>query len=58
MNIDKSCYNSFCEPAATERNAAILSSYNIYYRKQTSRQGDMSFPFVLIIFIYQTRRPT
>ncbi len=58
MNIDKSCYNSFCSRRLTERNAAILSSYNIYYRKQTSRQRDLSFPFVLIIFICQTCRPT
>ena len=33
MNIDKSCYNSFCSRRLTERNAAILSSYNIYYWK-------------------------
>ena len=25
MNIDKSCYNSFCEPAATERRSKKLT---------------------------------
>ena len=34
MNIDKPCYNSFCSRRLTERNAAILSSYNIYYKKR------------------------
>ena len=34
MNIDKSCYNSFCSRRLTERNAAILSSYNICYKKK------------------------
>ena len=38
MNIDKSCYNSSCSRRLTERNAAILSSYNIYYGKMTNRR--------------------
>ena len=28
MNIDKSCYNSFCEPAATERRSKKLTDYH------------------------------
>ena len=38
MNIDKSCYNSSCSRRFTERNAAILSSYNISYGKMTNRR--------------------
>ena len=30
MNIDKSCYNSFCEPAATERRSKKLTDYLSY----------------------------
>ena len=48
MNIDKSCYNSFCSRRLTERNAAILSSYNIYYTKVIRHLNLYDFHAVLL----------
>ena len=33
MNIDKSCYNSFCEPAATERRSKKTHGYHSKFAK-------------------------
>ena len=46
MNIDKSCYNSFCSRRLTERNAAILSSYNIYNPNTTLKEPAFNCSFV------------
>ena len=37
MNIDKSCYNSFCEPAATERRAKKRSRIALMHTESLTR---------------------
>ena len=37
MNIDKSCYNSFCEPAATERRSKKRSRIALMHTESLTR---------------------
>ena len=37
MNIDKSCYNSFCEPAATERRSKKRSRISLMHTESLTR---------------------
>ena len=37
MNRDKPCYNSFCEPAATERRSKKLTDYHRFITESLTR---------------------
>ena len=47
MNIDKSCYNSFCEPAATERRSKKNSRIALMHTE--------SFTRIFLTFVFRCK---